>query len=113
VVIDETGVLSPGPLTGLDVALHGHLAVIRALAPAERDHPFGLRDPYVPLSAAAPQVVARAAGARIFVVGGDGSDVSLGGTAAGQQGRSTYRRTELHDYSRVLVALYARQASGG
>ena len=31
VVIDETGGLSPGPLTGFDVAFHRHLIVVRAL----------------------------------------------------------------------------------
>lgn len=113
VVIDETGVLSPGPLTGLDVVLRRHLAVVRALAPAERDHPFGLRDPYVPLSAAVRQAVALAHGARIFVVGGDGSDIALGHPAAAAQRQSSYRRQELHDYSRVLVARYDRQAARG
>ena len=43
VVIDGTGGLSPGPLSGFDVAYHGRLPVFRALAPAERDHPFGVR----------------------------------------------------------------------
>ncbi len=51
-VVDETGALSPGPLTGLDVSLHRALPVFRAEAPAERDHPFGFGDPIVPLAQA-------------------------------------------------------------
>ena len=68
VVIDETGVISPGPLTPLDVALHRPIDVVRAGAPVERDHPFGFFDPIVPLQDAIREAVGAARGARIFVV---------------------------------------------
>jgi hypothetical protein len=68
VVIDATGVLSPGPLTPLDATWHGRLPVIRAGAPAERDHPFTVFDRIVPLDDAIRAAVATAAGHRIFLV---------------------------------------------
>jgi 4-amino-4-deoxy-L-arabinose transferase-like glycosyltransferase len=70
VVIDETGAkgLTPGPLTGFDVAFRGQEPVIRALAPAERRYPFFLLSP-VPLRLAIDQAVVAARGHRIFVVG--------------------------------------------
>jgi dolichyl-phosphate-mannose-protein mannosyltransferase len=71
VVMDETGGLSPGPLTGFDVAYHGRLRVVRAKSPAERDHPFNLFDRIVPVPVAQAQAAADAAGARIFVVGAE------------------------------------------
>jgi hypothetical protein len=68
VVIDGTGGLSPGPLTGFDVAFHRHLAVFRGLAPAERDHPFTVFDPVVPLRVAVSRAIAAAGGGRVFTV---------------------------------------------
>jgi hypothetical protein len=71
VVLDETGGLSPGPLTGFDVAFHSHATVVRALAPAERDHPWTFFDPKVTLPAAVRMAVAAAHGGRVFVVGAE------------------------------------------
>lgn len=68
VVVDETGSLSPGPLTGLDVALHRRLPIFRAQAPAERGHPYGFADPIIPLQRAVGQAVAVARGHRVFLV---------------------------------------------
>jgi hypothetical protein len=69
VVIDETAVLSPGPLSALDVSLEDHpLPLVRAGAPAERDHPFGFGDPTVPVKRAIAQAAARARGHRVFLV---------------------------------------------
>jgi hypothetical protein len=68
VVVDETGALSPGPLTGLDVSLHRRLAVFRGQAPAERGHPFEFSDRIVPLQPAIRSAVAKADGHRVFVV---------------------------------------------
>ncbi len=68
VVIDGTGVLSPGPLTGLDVSLKTSARVIRAEAPAERDHPFGVFDRVAPPQTVAAQAVAAAHGRKIIVV---------------------------------------------
>jgi 4-amino-4-deoxy-L-arabinose transferase-like glycosyltransferase len=70
VAIDETGYLvTPGPLTGFDVAFRGRPAVLRARAPAERDHPFSVFDRAVPLHAAESQAARQAVGGRIFVIG--------------------------------------------
>jgi hypothetical protein len=81
VVIDETGAigLSPGPLSGFDVSFHGRSRVVRALAPAERDHPFSALDPVVPVSAAQREALQEAAGARIFVVAGELPRTPFGG----------------------------------
>jgi dolichyl-phosphate-mannose-protein mannosyltransferase len=75
VVVDETGVLSPGPLTPLDTLVRRHLTVFRARAPAEHDHPFGFSDPDVDLAAAVTQAKSAARGGRLFVVGDDFNSV--------------------------------------
>ncbi len=68
VVIDGSGVLSPGPLTGLDLVLHKHLPVFRAGAPQERDHPYNLYDSFPSTATAVSEAVAAAHGGRAFVV---------------------------------------------
>jgi Dolichyl-phosphate-mannose-protein mannosyltransferase len=68
VVIDGTGSLSPGPLTGFQIVFHRRLAVVRALAPAEDDHPFNFTTPIVPIPTAFSRAVRAARGNRIFVV---------------------------------------------
>jgi hypothetical protein len=68
VVIDETGEISPGPVTPLDTALRKPVPTFRAGSPGERTHPFGFADPVVPLSAATQAAVAAAAGGPIVVV---------------------------------------------
>jgi uncharacterized membrane protein len=69
VVIDETAVLSPGPVSAVDVALTGRgFPLVRGGAPAERDHPFGFADPNVPVQAAIDQAVKVAGGRRVFLV---------------------------------------------
>ena len=68
VVIDGTGALSPGPTTPLEVPLHRRTPVVRALAPAENDHPFNFLTPSVPALTAFSRAVAAAHGGRIFIV---------------------------------------------
>jgi 4-amino-4-deoxy-L-arabinose transferase-like glycosyltransferase len=68
VIIDETGEISPGPLTPLDVELSRHVALFRAGAPAERDHPYNFGDPIAPLSGAVSGAVAAAHGGPVAVV---------------------------------------------
>lgn len=68
VILDESAALSPGPLSALDVALGPGHRVLRALAPAESDHPFGFFDPVVSPSVAVPRAIAAAGGGRIFLV---------------------------------------------
>jgi hypothetical protein len=67
-VIDDSGLLSPGPLTGFDAASKRRALVFRAGAPRERDHPFGFADPIVPTQQAIDGAVAAAHGGRIYHV---------------------------------------------
>lgn len=114
VVVDETGALSPGPLTGLDVALHRRLPIVRAQAPAERDHPFGFSDPIVGLQQAVVEAVAAARGHRVFLVtNAFVTDIaSLAGRVnpAPSQFPADYRLTAERVYpglGATLVAVYA------
>jgi hypothetical protein len=68
VVIDETGEISPGPLTPMDVALRRPLRAFRAGSPAERTHPFGFLDPIASLGDAVSGAVAAAHGGTIALV---------------------------------------------
>ena len=68
VVIDMSGALSPGPLTGFDITFHRDLKVVRARSPAEHDHPFTVFDPIVSTATGARRAAALAHGHRIFVV---------------------------------------------
>jgi mannosyltransferase len=67
-IIDITGVLSPGPLSGLDAALRKPHRIFRAGAPEERRSPFGIEDRPVTLAAALPKAIAAAPRGRIYVV---------------------------------------------
>lgn len=66
VVIDATANLSPGPYSPLDLTLERPRRVLRADAPQERDHPFNVFDPNVPLQTAVFRAVAAASGGRVF-----------------------------------------------
>jgi hypothetical protein len=118
VVIDVTGGLSPGPLTGLDVTLHRRLRVLRAQAPAERDHPFTVFDPLIPLRSTVRTAVATAHGARIFLVTpappGPASSLRQLEVATADFGAG-YRLAAVRTYPGILptiVAVYARPAHG-
>jgi hypothetical protein len=67
-VIVDASVLSPGPLSGLDVALGEPRRVLRAGAPQEREHPFGLFDPVLPLDDVVRNARIAARDGRIIVV---------------------------------------------
>jgi Dolichyl-phosphate-mannose-protein mannosyltransferase len=111
VVIDETGGLSPGPLTGFDVALHRPLTVVRARSPAERDHPFTVFDPLVSLRSAVDEAVRGARGGRVFIVTPQLLGSSAHPNPAPNQFPSAYRLTALPRYpgiERTLVAVYSR-----
>jgi 4-amino-4-deoxy-L-arabinose transferase-like glycosyltransferase len=71
VVVDETAVLSPGPLSHIDPVFDADLPVIRSLRPAETDHPFTPLDRPVSRAEAARKAEAAANGRRIFVVTDD------------------------------------------
>jgi hypothetical protein len=118
IIVDETGALSPGPLTGLDVALHTRLRIIRAEAPAERDHPFGFTDPIVPLQRAVELAVAAAHGHRVFLVTNafDTDIASLAGRVnpAPSQFPADYHLTTERAYAGIggsLVAVYAHSGA--
>jgi Dolichyl-phosphate-mannose-protein mannosyltransferase len=116
VVVDETGALSPGPLTGLDAALPAHLQglrIFRAEAPAERDHPFGFLDPIISLQQGVDRAVAAARGHRVFVVT-NGFATDIAGLAARVKPAPShfparYRLTAEQGYAGIgdtLVAVY-------
>jgi hypothetical protein len=102
-VIDESGVLSPGPLTHLDPVLQRPLWVFRANAPQERRHPFTVFDPVVSPAEASRRAVA-AGGRHVFLV----SDVA-GARALGRL--PGYRAVATRTYPgvlRVVVRTYTR-----
>jgi hypothetical protein len=68
VVIDESAVLSPGPLSHLDTVLHRDGPVLRSRAPQQHDHPFNVFDVFVTPEQSARRAVELAHGARIFLV---------------------------------------------
>lgn len=113
VIIDETGDLSPGPLTGLDVALARRLEIVRARAPQERQHPFTLRDPYQSVAGAIALATARVKpGGRIFVVGGSFRAPTLAANAPapgpGARVASAYLRRDGRRFISAPVVVYGR-----
>lgn len=120
VVVDETGALSPGPLTGLDVSLQRSLPVFRGQAPAERQHPFGFTDPIVPLHAAIRSAVASANGHRVFLVTNllttDIEGLRARVNPAPGQFPAGYRLAESQSYPGIggtVVAVYAHSRPSG
>jgi 4-amino-4-deoxy-L-arabinose transferase-like glycosyltransferase len=119
VVVDETGALSPGPLTGLDVALHRRLRIFRAEAPAERSHPYGFTDPIIPLQQAVLAAVAAAGGHRVFLVTNafftDVAGLARRINPAPTQFPARYRLVAERGYvglGGTVVAVYADRATG-
>jgi hypothetical protein len=109
-VVEVTGALSPGPLTGFDVSYHGRpLPVFRARSPRERDHPYTVFDPVVSLPTAVSRAVRAARDARVFLV----TPVLTvpGTTAAAMRFPSGYRLTVRRRYPGIqptLVEVYSR-----
>jgi hypothetical protein len=113
-IIDGTGPLSPGPLTGLDVVLSTRLPVVRAGVPAERTHPFTVFDPRVPATNAVTSAVAAAHGRPIYVVAlinGSNMDPLITGFPPG------YRLVATRVYSgfvpAVIVDVWSRRGNAG
>jgi hypothetical protein len=117
VVIDGI-VLSPGPLSALEIAIRRPIKVLRAGQPEERDHPFGIGDRVAPVPDVARQAVSAARGRRIFLV----SREAPGGPAARnplvEQVQAVlgaeYNRVDAARYPGIIgltVAVYARSAS--
>ena len=107
VIIDESAVLSPGPLSHLDTVLDPGQRVVRSRAPAQRDHPFNVFDRFVSPDESARRALKLAHGARIFLVT-DGVGVHI----ARPLGR--YRVVETRVYPGLLklfVQVYAEPAA--
>jgi hypothetical protein len=107
VVLDHTATLSPGPLSGLDVAFRQPHRVFRAGAPQENDHPFGQQDPKVPVEQAVNGAILAADGGRIFMVTHGPLPQTLGQDSA----LRAYRLVDTKSYAGflpVLVGAYAR-----
>jgi hypothetical protein len=111
VVVDDTGGLSPGPLTAFDVTYHGSLPVFRARSPAERDHPFTVFDPFVSLNTAVARAVSATPGGRVFVVAPELLTTAARPDPAGAAFPPGYRMVAERKYEGIqptLVAVYAR-----
>ncbi len=111
-VLDHTGVLSPGPLTGVDVAFRRPHRVVRAGAPQERDHPFGFDDPKIPFAQAVEEATAAADGGRIFLVSHAPPPRTLGQDSA----LPVYRLTASEHYTGIVpvfVGTYALHKANG
>jgi hypothetical protein len=106
VVIDESAVLSPGPLSHLDTVLDRRGPVVRSRAPQQHAHPFNIFDVFVTPEQSARRAVKLAGGARIFLV-----------TYAGprfQRALPSYRLVESRVYPgllRLVVRVYAPQGA--
>jgi Dolichyl-phosphate-mannose-protein mannosyltransferase len=68
VVIDETAVLSPGPLSGIDPHLDRRLPSFRSESPQQSKAPFSVFDRKVPSGEAARNAARAASGRRVFLV---------------------------------------------
>ena len=66
----DAAVVTPGPLSGLDVVLVRPHRVFRVGAPQERDHPFTVLDRTLPAGTVTRQAGLAAAGGPIFLVSG-------------------------------------------
>ena len=67
-VVIDAAIFSPGPLTGLEVALDQPHQVFRMGSPQQRDHPFMLGDRFALPAEVADRAVAAARGGRLFIV---------------------------------------------
>lgn len=107
VVIDETAVISPGPLSSIDPYLTRRGPVFRSLQPQERDHPFTVADPVVSMSQASRRAIAAAHGRRIFLA----TDI---GRAALKRPVPGYRAVAKRSWPGIFgveVVVYAPRAS--
>jgi hypothetical protein len=108
VLVDETAVLSPGPLSHIDPVFDADLPVIRSLRPAETDHPFTPLDHAVSRAEAARKAEAAASG-RIFVVTDDRN-------ALKPFPMGSYRVVQSHSFPGfvgLVVQVYAKAGEAG
>jgi 4-amino-4-deoxy-L-arabinose transferase-like glycosyltransferase len=72
VIVDDAAVgVTPGPLTGLDVPLDGSRRPIRVGVPQQRERPFAIGDPIVPVSSLIRPLTISSGPRRIVAVTGD------------------------------------------
>jgi hypothetical protein len=111
VVLEGAG-LSPGPLTGLDVALRRPLRVLRIGQPQERDHPFGVFDAVAAIPRVARRAAALASGRPLFIVSDAHPNADLDQVLRSLP--SGFRRRERRSYPGIIplvVLVYARDPS--
>lgn len=110
-VVVDGATISPGPVGGIDVPLGRSYRVLRVGAPQQRDHPFSVFDPVLPLSEVARRAVEAAGGRRIFVLS---MAVSGRDDRARERLLPGYRRVRERTYPGIVtldVAIYARPPS--
>ena len=107
VIIDESALRSPGPLSHLDPPLRRPHQIVRMRQPQERDHPFTAYDPIVAPEEAARRAVAAARGGRIFLV----SEVGWLDDAPRIPGYRPVARRIFSGFVPVVVMTYERSAS--
>ena len=109
--------VSPGPLSGLDVALDRPHRVFRIGAPQQRDRPFGADDRIIPAREVLRRAGAAARRQRLFVVLPDpGTRAGLSAIAAelADELPTGYRHAETRRYPGVIglaLLVYADRAS--
>jgi 4-amino-4-deoxy-L-arabinose transferase-like glycosyltransferase len=109
--------VSPGPLSGLDVALDRRHRVFRIGAPQERDRPFRGDDRIIPAKEVLRRAAAASRGQRLFVVLPDpGTRAGLSAIAAAlaDQLPTGHRHTETRTYPGIIglaLLVYADRAS--
>lgn len=107
VVIDETAVISPGPLSHIDPFLDPRGAVFRSEQPQQHVRPFSALDMQVPPDAAARKAVAAAHGRQIFLATDEGR-------ARQKRPLGRYRLVQDHHYPGLIgldLQVYALPAS--
>ncbi|MGH2866702.1 MAG: glycosyltransferase family 39 protein [Solirubrobacteraceae bacterium] len=115
-VIDETGEISPGPLTPLDLELRRPVALVRAGSPQEHAHPFGFADPIMALANAVAGAVGAAHGGPVAVVSTlmpPGAGIASRRQPAKPRFPAPYRLVETHVYDGLdptEVSVYADPA---
>jgi hypothetical protein len=110
VVVDGAAILvTPGPLSGLDLALDRPHRVYRLGVPQERDHPFNADDPILPTEEVMRRVARAAGGRRIFLVASRTRFFEpLIDQAIGELPRG-YERVRARNYPGVTVWTVARR----
>jgi 4-amino-4-deoxy-L-arabinose transferase-like glycosyltransferase len=121
IVIDTTGLLSPAPITHLEVGFEREHPVVRTVIPRVAGNPFGSGPRSIPLATAASYAVAAANGSRIFLVSFtfplDANDAKASERTPDFPSPvpAPYRRVESHVYPGslgVVVRVYARPSAG-